>query len=257
MTTGHSGKMIEVNNLDKYYGTHHVLRKVSFSVNKGEVVALIGPSGSGKSTLCRCLNLLVSPSAGSISVGGTRLDFDGKARLPSDKALSQYRSRIGMVFQNFNLFPHRTVVDNVSEGPVAVLGQRRKDAREEALTLLAKVGMAHKADSYPSQLSGGQKQRVAIARALAMKPAVMLFDEATSALDPELVSEVLSVMRDLAKEGRTMVVVTHEMAFAQSVADRVIFMKDGAILEDATSSRFFSNPATPDGKSFLSHHSRS
>ncbi|WP_152976121.1 amino acid ABC transporter ATP-binding protein [Ensifer adhaerens] len=247
--------MIEVDNVDKFYGSHQVLKNVSFKVKRGEVVALIGPSGSGKSTLCRCLNLLVTPSAGRISVGGTRFQFESKTKLPSDKLLSKYRSQIGMVFQNFNLFPHRTVIDNVSEGPVAVLGRSRADARKEALELLAKVGMAHKSESYPNQLSGGQKQRVAIARALAMKPDVMLFDEATSALDPELVSEVLSVMRDLAKEGRTMVVVTHEMAFAKNVADRVIFMKDGSILENDVSSNFFANPVTPEAKSFLSHHS--
>lgn len=246
--------MIEVDNVDKYYGSHQVLKNVSFNVKRGEVVALIGPSGSGKSTLCRCLNLLVTPSGGRISVGGSRFEFASKAKLPSDKLLSKYRSQIGMVFQNFNLFPHRTVVDNVSEGPVAVLGRSRADARKEALELLDKVGMAYKSESYPNQLSGGQKQRVAIARALAMKPDVMLFDEATSALDPELVSEVLLVMRDLAKEGRTMVVVTHEMAFAKNVADRVIFMKDGSILENDVSSNFFTNPVTPEAKSFLSHH---
>lgn len=257
MTTEASQPMIEVANLDKYFGDHQVLRNISFKVRKGEVVALIGPSGSGKSTLCRCLNLLVSPTSGRISVGGTTFDFAAKSKPIPDKPLSLYRSRIGMVFQNFNLFPHRSVIDNVSEGPVAVLRQSRKDARVEALDLLSKVGMAHKADSFPGQLSGGQKQRVAIARALAMKPDVMLFDEATSALDPELVSEVLSVMRDLAKEGRTMVTVTHEMAFAQNVADRVIFMKDGAIVEDEASSKFFSSPSSPDAKSFLSHHSRS
>lgn len=256
MTTSSSNTVVRVSKLNKYYHKHRVLTDIDFSVRKGEVVALIGPSGSGKSTLCRCLNLLVAPTSGEIEVCGKAFAFDKGSKAPADKRLAAFREQIGMVFQSFNLFPHMTVLENVIEGLVTVKRQKTAEAREEGMALLQKVGLVQKADNYPGQLSGGQKQRVAIARALAMKPEVMLFDEATSALDPELVAEVLTVMRDLAKEGMTMVVVTHEMSFAHNVADRVLFMKDGLIVEDAKSSAFFMAPATDDARTFLSHYVR-
>ncbi|TCM74940.1 amino acid ABC transporter ATP-binding protein [Rhizobium sp. BK068] len=245
--------IIEVSGLGMSFGHQEILKDIHFSLGKGQVIALIGPSGSGKSTLCRCLNLLVTPTAGTLNVCGQRFDFTRGGRSPGDRLLSSYRARIGMVFQNFNLFPHKTVVQNVAEGPIAVLRHSKTTAFAAAHALLGKVGLAQKADSYPDQLSGGQKQRVAIARALAMRPEVMLFDEATSALDPELVSEVLGVMRDLAQEGMTMVVVTHEMSFAQNVADQVLFMKDGRIVENRPSGEFFAAPSTEAAKAFLSH----
>jgi polar amino acid transport system ATP-binding protein len=256
MQSNASDIVVQVSKLNKYYSDHQVLKDIDFSVKRGEVVALIGPSGSGKSTLCRCLNLLVAPTSGSLEVCGSSFKFGKTVRTPDDKSLSAFREKIGMVFQSFNLFPHMTVIDNVIEGLVTVKKRKRADAKQEGLALLQKVGLSPKADDYPSQLSGGQKQRVAIARALAMKPEVMLFDEATSALDPELVAEVLAVMRDLAKEGMTMVVVTHEMAFAHNVADRVLFMKDGVIVEDARSADFFTSPTTNAAKTFLSHYVR-
>ncbi|MGO4317925.1 amino acid ABC transporter ATP-binding protein [Agrobacterium sp. MCAB5] len=248
--------VVRVSKLNKYYADHRVLQDIDFSVKKGEVVALIGPSGSGKSTLCRCLNLLVAPTTGSIEVCGKLFEFQKSSRAPKDNSLSAFREQIGMVFQSFNLFPHMTVIENVIEGLVTVKKRKKADAKQEGLALLQKVGLSPKANDYPAQLSGGQKQRVAIARALAMKPEVMLFDEATSALDPELVAEVLSVMKDLAKEGMTMVVVTHEMSFAHDVADRVLFMKEGLIVEDARSNDFFAAPTTDAAKTFLSHYVR-
>lgn len=248
--------IIEICGLSKAFGSLQVLRDINLSIPRGDVVALIGPSGSGKSTLLRCLNLLVVPDGGSVSVNGRSFTFGTGQRLPGDRSLSQFRARTGMVFQHFNLFPHMTVIENVMEGPLTVLRQSRGETRANAIALLEKVGLSDKADSPPSRLSGGQKQRVAIARALAMKPDVMLFDEVTSALDPELVGEVLSVMRELAREGMTMIIVTHEIAFARDVGDRVVFMRDGVIVEDGTPEQVISNPANASTKAFLSHFHR-
>ena len=219
---------IQVANLIKHYGPLEVIRGVSLDVARGEVVVLIGPSGCGKSTFLRCLNLLEMPAGGTIQVGDRILRFgDGRRALPKERSLATYRAQIGMVFQQFNLFPHKTVLANVMAGPVIVQRMKKPQAREIALEFLAKVGLADKANAHPAQLSGGQAQRVAIARALAMRPDIMLFDEPTSALDPELVGEVLNVMQDLARDGTTMVVVTHELGFAREVADRVVFMDGG------------------------------
>ena len=249
-----SEPMIEIGGLGKFFGQLEVLRGVSLSVKPGGVVAIIGPSGSGKSTLLRCINLLEIPTAGRIRVGGHIVDFSGPVRQRlNDKALAAFRANTGMVFQGFNLFPHMTALQNVMEGLVTVRRVPRAAAEEEAKALLAKVGLADKAPAYPGVLSGGQKQRVAIARALAMKPQVMLFDEVTSALDPELVGEVLAVMRQLAREGMTMVVVTHEMAFAYQVADRVVFMRDGVIVEEGPAKALIDNPQQESTRAFLSH----
>lgn len=248
--------IIEICGLSKAFGSLQVLRDINLSIPRGDVVALIGPSGSGKSTLLRCLNLLVVPDGGSVSVNGRSFTFGTGQRLPGDRSLSQFRARTGMVFQHFNLFPHMTVIENVMEGPLTVLRRPRDETRANAIALLGKVGLSDKADSPPSRLSGGQKQRVAIARALAMKPDVMLFDEVTSALDPELVGEVLSVMRELAREGMTMIIVTHEIAFARDVGDRLVFMRDGVIVEDGTPEQVISNPANASTKAFLSHFHR-
>ncbi|MCC7281512.1 MAG: amino acid ABC transporter ATP-binding protein [Acetobacteraceae bacterium] len=245
--------MIEVRDLNKSFGTLKVLRGINLTVEKGSVVALIGPSGSGKSTLLRCLNLLVVPDRGTVTVNGSTFVFGAGEKLPGDRALSSFRARTGMVFQHFNLFPHMTAAENVMEGPFTVLRRPRAEARSEALALLGKVGLAEKADAYPFQLSGGQKQRVAIARALAMKPDVMLFDEVTSALDPELVGEVLGVMRRLAREGMTMIIVTHEIAFARDVGDRLVFMRDGTIIEEGPPGQVIDSPAEAATRSFLSH----
>ena len=215
------------------------------TINKGEVVVVIGPSGSGKSTFLRCLNLLETPTSGIINFEGTDLT-------DSKTDINQLRQKMGMVFQSFNLFPHKTVLENLTISPVKVKGEDPEKAKETALTLLERVGLKDKAESYPSQLSGGQQQRVAIARALAMSPDVMLFDEPTSALDPEMVGEVLSVMKDLAKEGMTMVVVTHEMGFAKEVADRVIFMADGVVQEENTPEEIFNHPKNERTQDFLS-----
>jgi len=224
--------LIEIRSLRKSFGAHTVLKDITLNVQRGQVVALIGPSGSGKSTLLRCINLLTIPEGGQVRVGDQSIAFTGRSTsLPSERALARFRASTGMVFQHFNLFPHMTALGNVMEGPVTVLKTPKPQAEAAARALLLKVGLLDRADYYPDKLSGGQKQRVAIARALAMKPAVMLFDEATSALDPELVGEVLNVIKDLAKEGMTMILVTHEIAFARDVADEVIFMRDGVVVE--------------------------
>lgn len=236
--------MIKVRDMHKAFGDHVVLKGVSLSVARGEVVCLIGPSGSGKSTVLRCINGLESYEGGEILV------FDQRVDQKSD-TIHQLRGALGMVFQRFNLFGHRTVLENVMEGPVYVKREPRAKARTEALALLEKVGLSEKADAYPAQLSGGQQQRVAIARALAMKPEAMLFDEPTSALDPELVGDVLEVMRSLADEGMTMIVVTHEMAFAREVADRVCFLYDGRIMEEGAASQVLGEPQHPRTQDFL------
>ncbi|WP_426160991.1 amino acid ABC transporter ATP-binding protein [Pseudomonas sp. DWR1-3-2b2] len=236
--------MIEIRQLQKHYGSHRVLHGVDLDVAKGEVVCLIGPSGSGKSTLLRCINALEAYDGGVITVFGQTVQR-------GSKTVHALRSRMGMVFQRFNLFPHRTVLENVMEGPVYVKGEPAQQAREEALELLEKVGLSTKADAYPEQLSGGQQQRVAIARALAMKPEAMLFDEPTSALDPELVGDVLAVMRTLADEGMTMIVVTHEMGFAREVADRVCFLHGGYIVESGAAEQVLGNPQHPRTQDFL------
>ena len=248
---------IEVAGLRKQFGDLVVLRDINLKIDPGAVVALIGPSGSGKSTLLRCLNLLVVPNGGRIRIGDDAFDFEKGKALPRPKAQAKFRSNTGMVFQHFNLFPHMTVLGNVMEGPVSAKNMPKAQAEAFGRRLLAKVGLADKADSYPDRLSGGQKQRVAIARALAMEPEVMLFDEATSALDPELVSEVLGVMRDLAAEGMTMIIVTHEIAFAREVADRVIFMRDGVIVEEGPAREVIDRPQQEATRAFLSHfHTR-
>ncbi|MDO3700758.1 amino acid ABC transporter ATP-binding protein [Micromonospora sp. C28SCA-DRY-2] len=237
--------MVAVRGLQKWFGPLHVLKDVDLTVAAGEVVVVIGPSGSGKSTLCRCLNRLEVAGDGSIEIDGEPLPAEGRK-------LARLRADVGMVFQSFNLFGHRTVLDNVTLGPVKVRRVPRAEAREQALALLDRVGIADKADHYPAQLSGGQQQRAAIARALAMRPKVLLFDEPTSALDPEMVNEVLDVMVSLAAEGMTMIVVTHEMGFARRAADRVVFMDDGRIVESGTPDEFFAAPSTERARDFLS-----
>lgn len=236
--------VIELRHVDKHYGALHVLKDISLSVEKGEVVVIIGPSGSGKSTLCRTVNRLESIDSGEILIEGARLPEEGKK-------LAQLRSRIGMVFQSFNLFAHMTILDNMMVAPVDVLHRPKKEAREEAMRLLERVGVADQAGKVPAQLSGGQQQRAAIARALAMHPKAMLFDEPTSALDPEMIGEVLNVMTELAGEGMTMLIVTHEMNFARRVADRVVFMDGGAIVEENTPEEFFAHPRTQRARDFL------
>ncbi|KLU40042.1 MAG: hypothetical protein AA931_06750 [Peptococcaceae bacterium 1109] len=236
--------MIEVRSLYKNYGSLEVLRGVSLTVSRGEVVVIIGPSGSGKSTFLRCLNYLETPTSGEIFLDGVQVD--------PKRNLRQVRQEMGMVFQNFNLFPHMKVLDNLTLAPKKVLGLEAKAAEERARKLLGKVGLADKAESYPDALSGGQRQRVAIARALAMEPQVMLFDEPTSALDPEMIGEVLDVMKQLAQEGRTMLVVTHEMGFAREVGDRVVFMDEGLIVEQGPPQEVFSHPQEARTKEFLS-----
>ena len=245
---------IEVADLRKQFGTLTVLRNINLTVAPGAVVAVIGPSGSGKSTLLRCINLLVVPDSGRVRVGEHSFSFP--QRMPNAATLARFRANTGMVFQHFNLFPHMTALGNVMEGPVTVKGMRKADAQALAQDLLAKVGLADKAEQHPSRLSGGQKQRVAIARALAMAPEVMLFDEVTSALDPELVGEVLSVMKSLAAEGMTMVIVTHEIAFACEVANRVVFMRDGVVVEEGAAAQVIDDPSEPATRAFLSHFHR-
>ncbi|MCE8020140.1 amino acid ABC transporter ATP-binding protein [Halomonas sp. MCCC 1A11036] len=237
--------MITVSNLHKYFGELHVLKGVDLEVRPQEVVVLIGASGSGKSTLLRCLNFLELKDEGSIVIDGQEID-------PATTPLNKVRENVGMVFQHFNLFPHMTVLENVIEAPVHVKHIPKAEAIEQARQLLDKVGLSNKGDVYPEKLSGGQKQRVAIARALAMEPSAMLFDEPTSALDPELVGEVLEVMKGLAADGMTMVVVTHEMGFAREVADRVVFLDGGTIAEQGPPGTFFSNPQHPKARQFLS-----
>ncbi|GAA3167378.1 amino acid ABC transporter ATP-binding protein [Streptomyces virens] len=237
--------LIELRNVNKYFGNLHVLRDIDVTVGRGEVVVVIGPSGSGKSTLCRAVNRLEPVQSGTIVLDGQPLPDEGKA-------LARLRADVGMVFQSFNLFAHKTVLQNVSLGQVKVRGRRKEDADRRSRALLDRVGVADQADKYPAQLSGGQQQRVAIARALAMDPKAMLFDEPTSALDPEMINEVLEVMRQLAAEGMTMVVVTHEMGFARSAAHRVVFMADGRIVEDRAPDEFFGNPSSDRARDFLS-----
>lgn len=237
--------MISVKNLSKSFGDLHVLKNIDLEIAKGEKVVIIGPSGSGKSTLLRCLNLLETPTSGQIFLEES--EITGKKQ-----NIDRIRRRMGMVFQNFNLFPHMTVTENITLAPVMTKKLTKPEAAARAEQLLKRVGLSDKADSYPAQLSGGQKQRIAIVRALAMDPEVMLFDEPTSALDPEMVGEVLEVMRELAENNMTMVVVTHEMAFAREAATRILFMDEGKILEDAPPEEFFENPKNPRVKEFLS-----
>ena len=243
--------------LSKSFGDLEVLKDIDLTVAKGETVVLIGASGSGKSTLLRCLNFLEIPTAGRVILGGTPIGAEAKGRMRyRERDLAPVRARVGMVFQHFNLFPHMTAAENVMEGPRTVLGLDPESRRKRADTYLRKVGMAEKADAYPAHLSGGQQQRVAIARALAMEPDIMLFDEATSALDPELVGEVLDTMKELADEGMTMVVVTHELGFAYSVADRVLFLHGGRVLEEGPPSEVLTRPRMPATQSFLRGHGR-
>ena len=237
--------MINIKNLHKYFGDNEVLKGIDATIESGEVVVIIGPSGSGKSTFLRCLNLLETPTKGQIL-------FKNQDLTDKQTDINQVRQKIGMVFQNFNLFPHKTVMENITLSPIEVKQVEPEVAKQQALELLTLVGLADKADSYPNSLSGGQKQRVAIARALAMEPEVMLFDEPTSALDPEMVGEVLNVMKNLAKSGMTMAIVTHEMGFAKEVADRVIFMDEGVIQEQGTPQAIFETPQNSRTQSFLS-----
>lgn len=236
--------VIELRHVDKHFGELHVLKDISLKVKKGEVVVIIGPSGSGKSTLCRTMNRLETIDSGEILIDGVAIPEEGKN-------LARLRAQVGMVFQSFNLFAHKNILDNVTMGPMDVLHIPKKEAREEAMRLLKRVGVDSQAAKVPAQLSGGQQQRVAIARSLAMHPKAILFDEPTSALDPEMIGEVLDVMTELAKEGMTMVVVTHEMNFARRVADRVIFMDGGSILEENTPEEFFAHPSTARAQDFL------
>ena len=243
MTTNET--LIEVKGLEKSFGKLQVLNGINTQIKKGEVVCIIGPSGSGKSTFLRCLNLLEEPTGGQII-------FDGIDITDPKTNINVHRQKMGMVFQQFNLFPHMTVLNNMTMAPIKLLGLSKAEAEERAMKLLERVGLADRANSYPSQLSGGQKQRVAIVRALCMQPEVMLFDEPTSALDPEMVGEVLEVMKSLAQEGMTMAVVTHEMGFAREVADRVFFIDEGIIMEEGTPEELFGNPQSPRLQDFLS-----
>ena len=240
-----SEPLVVLDKVNKHFGDLHVLKDIDLTVHKGEVVVVIGPSGSGKSTLCRTINRLETYESGSITLDGQPLPEEGKA-------LARLRSDVGMVFQSFNLFAHKTVLENITLGPLKVRRQKKADVDKRAQELLERVGVANQAHKYPAQLSGGQQQRVAIARALAMNPKVMLFDEPTSALDPEMINEVLDVMTTLAKEGMTMVVVTHEMGFARRAANRVVFMADGEIVESNTPEEFFTNPQSSRAQDFLS-----
>ncbi len=242
--------LVTLEKVNKYFGKLHALRDVDLTIDRGEVIVVIGPSGSGKSTLCRTINRLEPIDSGTITIDGVPLPEEGRD-------LARLRADVGMVFQSFNLFAHKTILDNVALGPIKVRKLSKTDARERAHGLLQRVGIEEKADSYPAELSGGQQQRAAIARALAMEPKIMLFDEPTSALDPEMIKEVLEVMLELAKEGTTMLVVSHEMGFARSAARRVVFMDDGAIVESASPDEFFTAPRTERAKDFLSkilHH---
>lgn len=236
--------MVSVSGVNKYFDSFHALRDINLEVPRGQVVVVLGPSGSGKSTLCRTLNRLETIDSGTIAIDGQPLPEEGKA-------LAKLRSDVGMVFQSFNLFPHMAIRDNLTLGPTLVRKMKKAEADKLAMGLLERVGIANQADKYPAQLSGGQQQRVAIARALAMRPKLMLFDEPTSALDPEMVNEVLDVMAGLARDGMTMICVTHEMGFARKVADRILFMDEGQILEDTDPDSFFTNPHTDRAKDFL------
>ncbi len=236
--------LVVARQVNKWFGPLHVLKDIDLTVDRGEVVVVLGPSGSGKSTLCRTLNRLEPIDSGTIEIDGVALPEEGKA-------LAKLRSDVGMVFQSFNLFAHKTVLQNVTLGPTKVRKVRREEARERAMSLLARVGIAEKADRYPAELSGGQQQRAAIARALAMDPKVMLFDEPTSALDPEMIKEVLDVMLELAREGTTMIVVSHEMGFARSAARKVVFMDEGCIVEVSSPDRFFHDPESARARDFL------
>jgi glutamate transport system ATP-binding protein len=236
--------LIVLDGVNKWFGTLHVLKDIDLTVGKGEVVVVIGPSGSGKSTLCRTINRLETIDQGAITLDGQRLPEEGKA-------LAGLRAEVGMVFQSFNLFAHKSILENVTLGPIKVRGTSKADAEKRGRELLERVGIVEQADKYPAQLSGGQQQRVAIARALAMEPKAMLFDEPTSALDPEMIKEVLDVMVDLAEQGMTMIVVTHEMGFARTAGDRVVFMADGAIVEENTPEEFFTHPRSDRAKDFL------
>ncbi|WP_328680891.1 amino acid ABC transporter ATP-binding protein [Streptomyces sp. NBC_00322] len=249
-TQARSDALIALSNVNKHFGALHVLQNIDLTIARGEVVVVIGPSGGGKSTLCRAINRLETIDSGEIAVDGKPLPAEGKE-------LARLRADVGMVFQSFNLFAHKTVLENVMLGQLKVRKKDKKAAEDKARSLLDRVGVANQADKYPAQLSGGQQQRVAIARALAMDPKVMLFDEPTSALDPEMINEVLEVMQQLARDGMTMVVVTHEMGFARSAANRVVFMADGRIVEETTPEEFFTNPSSDRAKDFLSkilHH---
>ena len=243
-TAGRGEPLVVLNDVQKHFGALHALKDIDLTVTRGEVVVVIGPSGSGKSTLCRTINRLETIDSGTITLDGQPLPQEGKA-------LASLRAEVGMVFQSFNLFAHKTILENVTLGPIKVRGIKKDAAEKKARELLDRVGVGHQADKYPAQLSGGQQQRVAIARALAMEPKVMLFDEPTSALDPEMIKEVLDVMVDLAEQGMTMVVVTHEMGFARTAADRVVFMADGAIIEENTPEEFFTHPSSDRAKDFL------
>ena len=236
--------MINVENLSKNFGNLKVLKNISTTINKGEIISIIGPSGSGKSTFLRCINKLEEPTEGHIYI-------DGMDLMDKNTDINKIRERVGMVFQHFNLFPNMTVLENLTLSPTMVKKESKEEAEKYALYLLEKVGLSDKSNSYPAQLSGGQKQRIAIARALAMKPEVILFDEPTSALDPEMIKEVLDVMRDLAKEGMTMLIVTHEMGFARNVGNRILFMDNGEIIEDCSPKNFFENPTNERIKDFL------
>ncbi|MDJ0422355.1 MULTISPECIES: amino acid ABC transporter ATP-binding protein [Dietzia] len=237
--------LVEISGVNKHFGDFHALKDINLSIEQGEVVVVIGPSGSGKSTLCRTINRLETFESGSITIDDKPLPEEGKA-------LARLRADVGMVFQSFNLFAHKTILENVTLGPIKVRKQSKSEAEKRAMELLERVGVHEQSSKYPAQLSGGQQQRVAIARSLAMDPKVMLFDEPTSALDPEMINEVLDVMTGLAKTGMTMVVVTHEMGFARKAADRVIFMADGELVEQATPEEFFTNPQSARAKDFLS-----
>ena len=236
--------MINIENLSKNFGNLKVLKNISTTINKGEIISIIGPSGSGKSTFLRCINKLEEPTEGHIYI-------DGMDLMDKNTDINKIRERVGMVFQHFNLFPHMTVLENLILSPTIVKKETKEEAEKYALYLLQKVDLSDKANSYPNQLSGGQKQRIAIARALAMKPEVILFDEPTSALDPEMIKEVLDVMRNLAKEGMTMLIVTHEMGFARNVGNRILFMDNGEIIEDCSPKDFFENPTNERIKDFL------
>ncbi|TDF94987.1 MULTISPECIES: amino acid ABC transporter ATP-binding protein [Arthrobacter] len=255
MTVTTQKPLVRIEGLHKYYGQHHVLRGIDLTVNQGEVSVVIGPSGSGKSTMLRCVNLLETISAGRISVGDQLIGYrevNGRLHDLKVKEIAAQRREIGMVFQRFNLFPHKTALYNVMEAPVQVKGKNKAAAKKQALELLERVGLGERANHYPGQLSGGQQQRVAIARALAMEPELMLFDEPTSALDPELVGDVLNVMKDLAKSGMTMIVVTHEIGFAREVGDTLTFMDGGVVVESGDPREIIANPQHARTKEFLS-----